>query len=134
MTSGVPGQNPIVRVRAGAPRPMNDEWLLEEGTLNPGGLMTTTLVFMHGRGQEFKNPAELERKWQAGLAAGLIKAGMPQLADVPVVFPFYANLLYQITAQVAQDPIEPEALPAGRDEAGPPHPDLPVDDGTFARV
>ena len=38
---------------------MNDEWLLEEGTLNPGGLMTTTLVFMHGRGQEFKNPAEL---------------------------------------------------------------------------
>jgi hypothetical protein len=112
---------------------MNDEWLLEEGTLNPGGLMTTTLVFMHGRGQEFKNPAELERKWQAGLAAGLIKAGMPQLADVPVVFPFYANLLYQITAQVAQDPIELEALPAGRDEAGPLHPDLPEDVGQLER-
>ena len=112
---------------------MNDEWLLEEGTLNPGGLMTTTLVFMHGRGQEFKNPAELERKWRAGLAAGLIKAGLPPLADVPVVFPFYANLLYQITAQVAQDPIELEVLPAGRDEAGPLHPDLPEDVGQLER-
>ena len=84
---------------------MNDAWLFDEGT-HKGEAMATTLVFMHGRGQEFKNPAELERKWRAGLAAGLIKAGMPSLADAPVVFPFYANLLYQITAQVARDPIE----------------------------
>jgi hypothetical protein len=64
--------------------------------------MAATMVFIHGRGQEFKDPAVLARTWQAGLAAGLTKAGRPQLAGVPVVFPFYANLLYQITAQVAQ--------------------------------
>jgi hypothetical protein len=91
------------------------------------------MVFVHGRGQEFKNPAELERKWRAGLAAGLIKAAQPPLADVPVVFPFYANLLYQITAQVAQDPIELEGLPAGPDEAGPLHPGLPEDVGKLER-
>jgi hypothetical protein len=81
--------------------------------------MTATMVFIHGRGQEFKVPAELVRNWQAGLAAGLIKADMPQLTAAPVVFPFYANLLHQITAQVAQDPIQLETLPTGRDEAGP---------------
>ena len=91
--------------------------------------MTGTLVFMHGRGQEFKNPAALVRNWRAGLAGGLIKANMPPLPDVPVVLPFYGNLLYQITAQVAQDPIQLEALPANPDEAGPLHPGLPEDIG-----
>jgi PGAP1-like protein len=95
--------------------------------------MTATMVFIHGRGQEFKDPAVLVRDWQAGLAAGLIKADMPQLAGMPAVFPFYANLLYQITAQVAQDPIQLEALPAGRDEAGPLHPYLPEDVGRLER-
>jgi hypothetical protein len=95
--------------------------------------MTATMVFIHGRGQEFKVPAEVVRNWQAGLAAGLIKADMSPLADVPVVLPFYANLLYQITAQVAQDPIELEILPAGRDEAGPLHPYLPEEVGDVER-
>lgn len=95
--------------------------------------MAATMVFIHGRGQEFKDPAVLARTWQAGLAAGLTKAGRPQLAGVPVVFPFYANLLYQITAQVAQDPIQLEALPAGPDEPGPLHPYLPADVGTLER-
>jgi PGAP1-like protein len=95
--------------------------------------MTMTVVFVHGRGQEFRDPAELIRNWQAGLAAGLTKAGLPPLADVPVVFPYYANLLYQITAQVAQDPIELEMLPAGRDEPGPLHPYLPEDVGRVER-
>src|SRR5690349_16320751 len=104
MTSVFAGKNLIAGGACRAPRPMSDEWLLEEGTYNRGELMATTMVFVHGREQEFKDPAELERKWRAGLAAGLIKAGQPPLADVPVVFPFYANLLYQITAQVAQDP------------------------------
>lgn len=95
--------------------------------------MTATMVFLHGRGQEFKNPADLVRNWQAGLAAGLTKAGMPQLGLVPVVFPFYANLLYQITARVAQDPIQLESLPTDRDEIGPLHPYLPEDIGRLER-
>ena len=95
--------------------------------------MTVTMVFVHGRGQEFQDPAVLVRSWQAGLAAGLIKAGMAPLADAPVVFPYYGNLLYQITAQVARDPIELEVMPAGPGEAGPLHPYLPEDAGRLER-
>jgi hypothetical protein len=58
---------------------------------------------------------------------------MAPLADVPVVFPYYGNLLYQITAQVARDPIELEAMPAGPDEPGPFHPYLPEDAGRLER-
>jgi hypothetical protein len=61
--------------------------------------MTVTMVFVHGRGQEFQDPAVLVRSWQAGLAAGLVKAGVAPLADAPAVFPYYGNLPYQITAQ-----------------------------------
>ena len=95
--------------------------------------MTVTMIFVHGRGQEFQDPAAVVRSWQAGLAAGLIKAGMAPLADVPVVFPYYGNLLYQITAQVARDPIELEAMPAGPDEPGPVHPSLPEEAGRLER-
>ena len=95
--------------------------------------MTVTMVFVHGRGQEFQDPAVLARSWQASLAAGLIKAGMAPLADAPAVFPYYGNLLYQITAQVARDPIELEAMPAGPDEPGPFHPYLPEDAGRLER-
>jgi len=95
--------------------------------------MTVTMVFVHGRGQEFQDPAVLARSWQASLAAGLIKAGMAPLADAPTVFPYYGNLLYQITAQVARDPIELEAMPAGPDEPGPFHPYLPEDGGRLER-
>ena len=95
--------------------------------------MTVTMVFVHGRGQEFQDPAVLARSWQASLAAGLIKAGMASLADAPTVFPYYGNLLYQITAQVARDPIELEAMPAGPDEPGPFHPYLPEDGGRLER-
>lgn len=95
--------------------------------------MNATMVFIHGRGQEFKDPAVLARDWQAALAAGLTKAGLPQLAGLPLIFPYYANLLYQITAQLAQDPIQLEGLPAGPDEAGPLHPYLPEDIGSLER-
>ena len=95
--------------------------------------MTVTMVFLHGRGQEFRDPGVLVRGWQASLAAGLIKAGMAPLADAPAVFPYYGNLLYQIAAQVARDPIELEAMPAGPDEAGPFHPYLPEDAGRLER-
>ena len=95
--------------------------------------MTATVVFVHGRGQEFQDPAVLVRTWQAGLAAGLVKAGMAPLADAPTVFPYYGNLLYQITAKVARDPVELEVLPAGPDEPGPFHPYLPEDAGQLER-
>lgn len=79
---------------------MSSPWLLRGasiGTLfvgrhrkaaESGWRMTATVVFVHGRGQEFKDPAVLVRTWQAGLAAGLVKAGMVPLADAPTVFPY----------------------------------------------
>ncbi len=36
-----------------------------------------TLVFLHGRGQEFKKPEQLLRKWLAALNAGLTAASTP---------------------------------------------------------
>jgi hypothetical protein len=83
--------------------------------------MSATIVFVHGRGQEAKNPAELERKWRAGLAAGLVKAGAPPVDAVSSVFPFYGDLLYRITAELARrgEQVDLESLPL--------HPDLPDD-------
>jgi len=83
--------------------------------------MSATIVFVHGRSQEGKNPAELERNWRAGLAAGLVKAGVPPIDTVPSVFPFYGDLLYRITAELVRHGgrVDLESLPL--------HPDLPDD-------
>jgi len=87
--------------------------------------MSVTIVFVHGRGQEAKNPTELERTWRAGLAAGLVKANAPAVDAAPSVFPYYGDLLHQITAEVARrgDRIDLEAL----------HPHLPDDTGAVER-
>ncbi|MFJ6892619.1 hypothetical protein [Streptomyces hokutonensis] len=95
--------------------------------------MTTTMVFIHGRGQEFKNPDELRRTWLAGLTAGLIRAGRPGgvLDTIPLAFPFYGNVLYGLTADLARDPLELESIPGGADEPAPLHPYLPKDVGSL---
>lgn len=91
--------------------------------------MNATLVFVHGRGQEAKDPAVLERTWRAGLAAGLVKAEAPAVDATPSVFPYYGDLLYRITAELAQrgERVDLEALP------GPLHPYLPADTGAVER-
>ncbi|MEV6482506.1 hypothetical protein [Streptomyces sp. NPDC051576] len=93
--------------------------------------MSTTMLFIHGRGQEFKDPEELRRTWLAGLTAGLIRAGLSggALDRIPLVLPFYGNVLYGITADLARDPLELESMPDGPDEPAPLHPYLPKDVG-----
>lgn len=95
--------------------------------------MSTTLVFVHGIGQEAKDPAVLERKWRAGLAAGLVKANAPTIDTTPSVFPYYGDLLYRITAELARSGarIDLEELPA--DQPGPLHPYLPAETGAVER-
>lgn len=104
-----------------------------------------TLVFVHGRGQEYKKPAQLFRKWLAGLNAGLTNAGAEPLPASRAVLPFYGNALYDVTARSAgkalrlermdAEPPQSEHLESGRaaDEPGPFHPITPPDVGAVER-
>jgi hypothetical protein len=92
------------------------------------------LVFIHGRGQEFKDPLALRRDWFAGLNAGLTRAGLAVLADENVIrFPFYANELYRLTAELPASGIHLEALPDDPDAAGPLHPGTTQEVGDVER-
>ncbi|MEW2355699.1 hypothetical protein [Spirillospora sp. NPDC029432] len=95
--------------------------------------MTATVVFVHGRAQEFRIPDEMAREWLAGLNAGLTKAGLPTLAPERVVLPFYGNILYQAATLPGADRPHLEGLPADPDTPGPLHPYLPADVGEIER-
>lgn len=89
--------------------------------------MTPTLLFVHGRRQHDKDPDKLQRKWSAGLAAGLVLAGRSPVHQVPVAFPYYGDLLKQLESELAvsDTDIDLESLRRDRtDGAGPLHPEL----------
>ena len=92
---------------------------------------TPKIVFVHGRGQEFKDPATLRRKWLAALTAGLVRADADPVGPDEVVFPFYGDVLYGVSARAAGDRVRLESLPTG--EAGPFRPDTPSDVGEVER-
>jgi len=58
------------------------------------------LLFIHGRSQQGKDPAALQREWEATLDQGLVRAGLPQPANVKVVFPFYGDELDGLVRQI----------------------------------
>jgi hypothetical protein len=89
----------------------------------------TTIVFIHGRGQEGKDPKVLLEQWRVSLAAGL---GTATLA-VPAVLPYYGNVLHRVTAQAAKESALAERLPADGDEEMPFHPFMPEDVGELER-
>ncbi len=66
------------------------------------------LLFLHGRGQQGRDPEHLRRTWTAGLNRGLTFAGLTPIEAVDVYFPFYGDVL---TAA----PLMPESLSAGVD-------------------
>lgn len=53
----------------------------------------TTLVLVHGRAQEGKNPEALKRTWLDTLRFGLGRERSAVLDTVDVVFPFYGDML-----------------------------------------
>jgi endonuclease G, mitochondrial len=53
----------------------------------------THLLFLHGRGQEGKDPEALRAKWAAGLDRGLLLAGLPAVEPADAWFPFYGDAL-----------------------------------------
>jgi hypothetical protein len=91
-----------------------------------------TLVFLHGRGQEFKQPDQLRRKWLAALNAGLTAADTDPLPADRVVLPFYGNVLYQVTAASAGKALRLEST-RPTDEAGPFSPATPPGTGALER-
>lgn len=54
------------------------------------------LVFVHGRDQHGKIPADLQRVWQEALDVGLSNAGLPRPAGMSVTFPFYGDELERL--------------------------------------
>ncbi|MEU3255370.1 hypothetical protein [Streptomyces sp. NPDC006997] len=95
--------------------------------------MNATMVFVHGRGQEFKDPEKLRATWLKALASGLNRTAAPvsTLQASLTVLPFYGNVLYRITSELARDPLELESMPGDPDEPGPLHPYLPEDVGAM---
>ncbi|WP_040801603.1 trypsin-like serine peptidase [Nocardia higoensis] len=52
-----------------------------------------SVLFLHGRGQQGRDPAELRRTWTAGLNKGLTSADRSPLDPADVYFPFYGDQL-----------------------------------------
>src|SRR3954447_572360 len=91
-----------------------------------------TLVFVHGRGQEFKNPDQLLRKWLAALNGGLTKADDATLKADRVVFPYYGDVLYRVTAESAGKTVRLKSID-GELQPGPFIPGTPPDVGAVER-
>ncbi|MFG1708294.1 trypsin-like serine peptidase [Nonomuraea sp. M3C6] len=77
------------------------------------------LVFLHGRGQEGRDPEQLRRYWTAGLNGGLTRAGLTTITPADVWFPFYGLQLAQALRTreaprgVVDDPVEAAAPGSG---------------------
>ncbi|MFD8819784.1 trypsin-like serine peptidase [Streptomyces sp. NPDC059627] len=51
------------------------------------------MVFLHGRGQQGKDPEALRREWAAGLNNGLTRAGRATVEPADIWFPYYGDRL-----------------------------------------
>lgn len=51
------------------------------------------IIFIHGRGQQGRNPVELEQEWKAALVEGLDKIGARLPVGSKIVFAFYGDEL-----------------------------------------
>ncbi|MFD3704431.1 trypsin-like serine peptidase [Nocardia sp. NPDC058658] len=54
-----------------------------------------SVLFLHGRGQQGRDPVELRRNWTAGLNKGLTLAGLSPIDPADVFFPFYGDQLIE---------------------------------------
>jgi endonuclease G, mitochondrial len=59
---------------------------------------TRHIVFLHGRGQQGRDPVTLRAGWAGGLARGLAAAGLPPLDAKDAWFPYYGDALAALTA------------------------------------
>ncbi|WP_209382953.1 hypothetical protein [Rhizobacter sp. AJA081-3] len=61
------------------------------------------IVFVLGRAQDKKIPAELERAWTNAAVNGMLAAGLPPLPKWDVAFPYYGDLLFDLTEQAPRE-------------------------------
>ncbi|MFD8099834.1 trypsin-like serine peptidase [Nocardia fluminea] len=54
-----------------------------------------SVLYLHGRGQQGRDPVELRRNWTAGLNKGLTLAGLSPIDPADVHFPFYGDQLVE---------------------------------------
>lgn len=83
---------------------------------------SANVVFLHGRGQEGKDPTRLRRVWTAGLGKGLVLADMDPIDARDVWFPFYGDVLVDrlgarerlphVDTQTAAEAMAPADAPA----------------------
>ncbi|MEZ5703146.1 MAG: hypothetical protein R3E42_16075 [Burkholderiaceae bacterium] len=60
------------------------------------------LIFVHGIAQHGKNPDQLKQLWYEVLQDNLQLSGTALPADLEIGFPFYGDVLFDLTAQLAQ--------------------------------
>jgi hypothetical protein len=63
------------------------------------------LLLIHGRAQQANDPVVLQRQWEQALANGLKKAGLANLSNIQVVFPFYGDELDRLVKQIDSPPL-----------------------------
>ncbi|MFD5179912.1 trypsin-like serine peptidase [Nocardia sp. NPDC058379] len=93
--AGLSAETVVVDTTVAAPQPESAAETIVRGTHGRptafGG--KRSVVFLHGRRQEGRDPADLRRVWTAGLNKGLTLADLSPIDPADVYFPFYGDQL-----------------------------------------
>lgn len=82
----------------------------------------TTLVYVHGRSQQGKDPDVLRERWTLALKGGLAAAGAEQIYPVKAVLPYFGNALHALELAAGAE-IELEGVsPSRRRSIAPQYP------------
>ncbi|MBG0568429.1 trypsin-like peptidase domain-containing protein [Actinoplanes aureus] len=69
----------------------------------PAGGSGAHLVFVHGRGQQGREPARLRLNWLSGLAEGLSRGSFAPVAAADIRFPFYGDVFASALPESLRD-------------------------------
>lgn len=58
------------------------------------------LIFIHGRGQDKKDPIALQAEWESAWQEGLVAAELVRPPNVEIRFPYYGDRLAELTAEI----------------------------------
>lgn len=78
------------------------------------------LVFLHGRGQQGRDPAALRAGWCGGLAVGLAAAGLAPLDAADIWFPYYGDALAD--AMATRESVAPDTATTTAEAYAPADP------------